>query len=306
MKKLQLLWVYQSYMEPDTGAKLHSHDYCHLICVQEGELCFTLEDVEFLLGAGDLVLVPKGACHKFRNGSSRKTAYYEIKFIVLNRTLEQMLAESDHRICGDSFACRLVEHIADEYLYNRTLNDDSASVALRTLVYHLTSQKRMIREGQPPIIDTGDYGPLSQKVIDYLTVHFSENLTLDHISSAVEISKNYLCNAFKRDTGMTILDCLNMIRVRKAAELIVYSDLSLAQVAQRCGYVSTSHFNRVFSRIAGIPPGQCRRAFSFDHLVTHTDRAKRNPDTFMYSVLAGKSISPRTINEFELNTETEE
>jgi hypothetical protein len=62
-----------------------------------------------------------------------------------------------------------------------------------------------------------------------------------------------------------------------------------------CGYVSASHFNRVFMRYMGLPPGQCRRAYSFD-LVNNSNRAA---DSFMYSVLAGKSINTAVINDYE-------
>jgi len=198
-------------------------------------------------------------------------------------------------VWNDPFARLLVEHVAEEYQHCRTLSDESASSALNTLLYHLTSKKRLLQQSDPQIIDTTGYSSLSKKTIDFLCAHYSENLTLDDVSSGIKISKNYLCNAFKRNTGMTVLDCLNVIRVRKAAELIVYSDLPLNLVAQQCGYVSTSHFNRVFSRYAGIPPGQCRRAYSFSLV----EQSHRTPGAFMYSVLAGKSISPRTINDFE-------
>ena len=62
-----------------------------------------------------------------------------------------------------------------------------------------------------------------------------------------------------------------------------------------CGYVYVSHFNRVFMRYMGLRPGQCRRAFSFD-LVNRTERVD---GSFMYSVLAGKSITLSAINEYE-------
>ena len=109
------------------------------------------------------------------------------------------------------------------------------------------------------------------------------------------VTKNYLCNAFKSNTGITIVDCLNMIRIRKAAEQIVYSDLPLAQVAQMCGYVSVSHFNRVFMRYVGMPPGQCRRAYAYD--VTGEDTLV--PGGFISSVLTGRPITPEIIREFE-------
>lgn len=301
MKHVQLLWVYHSQLEPGSGIKSHSHEYYHLLCVRRGQLEFTLDETAFPLCAGDLVLVPKGHMHSFRCADDGIADYYEIKFTLLSSSLARTLAACDCRVHGDTFACHLVEHIAAEYQQCRAMMDDSAAAALSTLVFHLTSDSRVISQDEPNIIDTTDYAPLAQKVVSFLLAHYAENLTLDDVSAGVGISKNYLCNAFKRSTGVTILDCLNVIRIRKAAELIVYSDLSLSQVAQMCGYISISHFNRVFARYVGLPPGQCRRAYSFD-LHTSGKSSRRTPDSFMYSVLAGKSISPRTIDSFETDT----
>jgi len=298
IKNIQLLWVYHSQLQPDCGLKSHSHEYYHLLCVDSGQLQFVLDDEHFCLNPGDLVLVPKGSMHSFRNDCAVPANYYEIKFTVLSQSLSRALLSFTPYVRGDSFACLLVEHIANEYQNCMALKDESAAAALSTLVFHLTAEGRLIRSGEPEVIDTTGFTPLSKKVVAFLTAHYDENVDLDMVSSGVGISKNYLCNAFKHNTGITILDCLNAIRIRKAAELIVYSDLPLPQVAQMCGYVSTPHFNRVFSRYVGLPPGQCRRAYSAD-LRTDQTQPRRSSDAFMYSVLAGKSISPLTIDKFE-------
>ena len=257
-----------------------------------------MADQEFNLQQGDIVLVPQHTQHHFTNETNETADYYEVKFTVLSRALSQMLPECQLYLPRDNFAVCLVEHIAQEYMHTRTLCDESASAALETFVFHLTAQSRLISHSQPDVIDTTGYTPLARRVVDYLCAHFSQPITLDDVSDGVKISKNYLCNAFKRVTGVTILDYLNMIRIRKAAELIVYSNLSLNQVAQMCGYVSTSHFNRVFARYVGIPPGQCRRAYSVD-LLSKKEQPPRHPNSFMYSVLAGKSITPALFNHFE-------
>lgn len=301
MKNVQLLWVYHSLLQPNCGLKRHNHEYYHLLCVDAGCLTFTLEEDTFDLKPGDLVLVPKGRMHSFQNTCDRPTTYYEIKFTVLSQSLSQAMHSFTPCLRGDTFACLLVEQIAKEYLNCMSLKDEAAAATLSTLLFHITSEGRLIRAGEPDVIDTTAFNPLSRNVVNFLCAHYSENIDLDAVSSGVGISKNYLCNAFKHNTGLTILDCLNAIRIRKAAELIVYSDLPLAQVAQQCGYVSTPHFNRVFSRYVGLPPGQCRRAYSTD---LRTNRAQPRPsDAFMYSVLAGKSISPNTINDFDSSPE---
>lgn len=296
LKQLQLLWVYQSKLLPDTGIKKHSHEYFQIICIQQGSFAFVLDDIEFRLKQGETVIIPKGCWHSFQNDSDEATLYYEIKFTILDRLLYKAVSSCDSFVRKDSFSYQLITHIADEYLYNRAQSENSAIAALSTLLYHCTSEQRAEHDGETPVIDTTNFNALSKKVVDYISEHYSEDLTLDDIAAGVGMSKNYLCNAFKRDTGITILHCLNMIRIRKAAELIVYSDLPLPQVASMSGFVSASHFNRVFSNYTGIPPGQCRRAYSLD-IFPKEENAIRRPGAFIYSVLAGKSISPQVINE---------
>lgn len=295
MKDLQLLWVYNSQMQTGTLVKNHSHDYYHLVEVLNGRMNFVLGDREYLLQKGDMVLVHKGTNHRFWNEQPETVHFTEIKFTVLGQSLSQMLAATDEKIIHDDFSSSLVQMVAQEYQFNRNLKDDAAQAALKTLVQHLTAHARQLTQAETGVIDTAGYSKLSKRVIEYLTQHYPENLSLDDISNGVGITKNYLCNAFKQNTGITIIECLNMIRIRKAAEQIVYSDLPLTQVAQMCGYVSASHFNRVFMRYMGLPPGQCRRAYSFD-LVNNSNRAA---DSFMYSVLAGKSINTAVINDYE-------
>ena len=299
MKDIRLLWVYTSTMQSKgPGVKPHSHDdYYQMLCMLEGTLNFAFDNKEYLLSAGDIAFIPKGATHRFWNDSSDSAYYYDLKFTVLNRQLTQVLDALDDWVFHDGFYFQLVDQIAKEYMHGQILKDESASATLMTLLFALTSNIRC-SEKEEYIIDTTGYTPLSKKVIAYLSDHYSENLSLDDISKGVGTTKNYLCNAFKRNTGITIIDCLNMIRIRKAAELIVYSDLPLAQVAQMCGYVSTSHFNRVFLRYVGVPPGQCRRAYPYDVLLRE-NKFEKGTNDFMYNVLAGKTIPQHVITEFE-------
>lgn len=297
MKNLQLLWVSDSTLQPGHSVKPHMHeDYYHLVCVERGEMIFSLDREEFPLRENEAVLVHKGVQHGFVNNTGENILSCEIKFVVLSKSLDRILSRSPQGPFHDSFLAQLVSHIAREYRLNKAMKDDAAAVALETLIYHLTVEERESNSSR--IIDTGGYSDLSCRVIDYLTEHYSETLSLDDVSEGVGITKTYLCNAFRKNTGMTIFDCLKLIRIRKAAEFLVYSDLSLNQIAQMCGLVSASHFNRVFMHYVGIPPGQCRRAYAYNLLAGAGD-TQRTADSFMYSVLAGKAISPEIINSYE-------
>lgn len=295
MKEIQLLWVHDSQMTPGTVVKNHSHDYFHLIDVTAGQLRFFLGEEELLLQPGDMVLVHRGKAHRFSNEADRTVCFCEVKFSLHGQVLPRLLQSIDGGVIRDAFARALMQQLAGEYSQNRALKEEAAQAALSALVLYLTGTVRSQDRQAPGIIDTTGFNKLSRKVIAYLTEHYGENLSLDDISAGVGVTKNYLCNAFKSNTDITIVDCLNMIRIRKAAEQIVYSDLPLTEVAQMCGYVSASHFNRVFMRYVGMPPGQCRRAYAYDVAGEDT----RTPGSFISSVLAGKPITQDIIREFE-------
>ena len=295
MNEIQLLWVNSSQMTPGTAVKNHSHDYFHLIHVTEGKMQFFLGEENMCLEAGDMVLVRRGKIHRFSNESDRIVCFHEVKFTVQGQSLPRLLQNEDCAVIRDPFARQLICQLAAEYTQNRALKEETAQAALGMLVLHLTAGQRSRDRQMPGMIDTVGFNKLSCRVIGYLTDHYSENLSLDDISLGVGVTKNYLCNAFKQNTGITIIDCLNMIRIRKAAEQIVYSDLPLTEVAQMCGYVSASHFNRVFMRYVGMPPGQCRRAYAYDV----AGEVARVPGSFISGVLAGKPISQEMLREFE-------
>lgn len=295
MKEIQLLWVHSSQMTPGTAVKNHTHDYVHLIHVTEGQLRLVLGETQWDLCAGEMVLVPRGKIHRFSNESAAIVCFHEVKFAAQGQQVPRLLAQDEPFVIRDSFAQKLVSQAAAEYAQNRAMKEEAAQAAVSTLVLYLTAQNRSRDPQSPGVIDTEGFNKLSKRVIGYLTEHYGENLSLDDISAGVEVTKNYLCNAFKLNTGITIIDCLNMIRIRKAAEQIVYSDLPLAEVAQMCGYVSASHFNRVFMRYVGMPPGQCRRAYAYDVAGENA----RIPGSFIGCVLAGKPISQEMLREFE-------
>ena len=103
---------------------------------------------------------------------------------------------------------------------------------------------------------------IRDRIIRYLEQNYSREVSLQEIAEAVGFNNNYICSVFKRDSGMTIGNCQTVIRIRKAAELISFSDMSLTQVASATGFTNLSQFSRIFKKVTRIPPGQYRRMFA--------------------------------------------
>ena len=295
MQHLQLLWVARSLLPPDGGVKSHAHPYFHLFYIQAGQFCFTVGGETHRLSQGHTLLVPPQIEHGYINETQETGQYWEIKFAQSPAAAGEMPV----LLCQDPLAGQLCSQILQEYSDLGKLADDAAVSYLHALLTLLRKEQRYQEKPQQFLyLDASRFNPLSRRIVHYLETHYAEDLSLDALAAAMDYHKSYLCAAFKKDTQQTILDCLNMIRIRRAAELIVYSDLSLVQVSQMCGFSTVSHFNRVFLKYAGITPGQARRAYPADILFGSRKPAASQADQFMYSVLAQKRITPELARSF--------
>ena len=73
---------------------------------------------------------------------------------------------------------------------------------------------------------------------------------------AVQMQKNpqYISKVFKNETGEGILDYINVLRIRKAQEILLTRKISMEKVAEMVGYASVRTFRRNFARVMGMTP----------------------------------------------------
>lgn len=90
-----------------------------------------------------------------------------------------------------------------------------------------------------------------QKVIHYINENYMNNITLAQIAAEHSFSPNYLCNLFKQETGLRIVEYINKVRIEEAKKLLRSTDLKVYEIAGRVGFSNTSYFCTVFKDITG-------------------------------------------------------
>lgn len=85
------------------------------------------------------------------------------------------------------------------------------------------------------------------------------SISITEIADACGLSRSYFIHAFRETTGCTPHQWLIAQRLEHARALLLRAGASLADIASACGFADQSHFTRVFSRHAGMPPGTWRR-----------------------------------------------
>lgn len=98
------------------------------------------------------------------------------------------------------------------------------------------------------------------KIMDYINRSFTEIKNIDEICGRFDISEGYLCRAFKKQTGMTIVQYINMLKINYACRFLSdkYSNKNISYIANECGFESSSYFIRVFKKMIGYTPSVYR------------------------------------------------
>lgn len=89
-------------------------------------------------------------------------------------------------------------------------------------------------------------------VNSYIDDHFSEDLSLERLSSEFYISKYYLTREYKKIYGRTIFQHIINVRINYGKSLLRFTDRSIEDIAHLCGFNDQSYFSRQFKKAEGL------------------------------------------------------
>ncbi len=95
-------------------------------------------------------------------------------------------------------------------------------------------------------------------VLELLRNTYASNPSVDEIAARAGVHPVHLCRSFRKHQGMTIGQYIRGLKVEDARSLLAASELSLSEIASRCGFCDQSHFSSVFKKLTGQTPGQYR------------------------------------------------
>ncbi|MEK3881197.1 response regulator [Paenibacillus sp. FSL M7-0420] len=89
---------------------------------------------------------------------------------------------------------------------------------------------------------------------------YASELSVSRIAEEVFLTPNYISLLFKKETGGTITDYITQIRIGKAKELLLTTDLKVMEISERVGYENPHYFSTVFKKTTGLHPLKFRSA----------------------------------------------
>ncbi len=103
---------------------------------------------------------------------------------------------------------------------------------------------------------------LVQAAKAYIVSHSREKFSLQAVADALYINKSYLLRKFRACTGGTLLGYHNQVRCGQAKQMLADTEISISEVGEAVGFVSSAHFAHVFKKTVGVTPTEYRVACS--------------------------------------------
>ena len=126
---------------------------------------------------------------------------------------------------------------------------DNRNQAIKDLVQHV-KKKHEIRKSSNYI----------ERCKEYIERNYRQKIYIADVAKELGISQSYLSRLFHEITGQRFQDYIINVRVDRAANLLMYSDESIAKIAEYVNFPSQSYFGRVFKQYKKMSPKQFREA----------------------------------------------
>ena len=99
------------------------------------------------------------------------------------------------------------------------------------------------------------------KALRYIRSNATTSPYIGDVARAAGIARTTLQQRFRTVVGRTMLEEIQRVRIEAAKDLLRSSDLTLEQIAERCGFSNSQRFSVLFRQHAGVPPYRFRRSF---------------------------------------------
>ena len=287
----KVLWAAAGDIPAGWPLLSHAHPFFHMFYIRSGNARFLLDAEPWDVSSGQCLLVKPGMLHELPE-THGLLDLYEVKFSVDDEKLLQSLQRVKPVITGDTaYIAQAMQYIVQNW--SNTKNEESyADHVLQAMILQLINAIKAPESACSAYIETDAYTDLTKRIISILEERHTDQLSLDDLAQQLEYNKRYLCSAFKQDTGITILDYLNHIRIRHAAVCFYYNDVSVSDIAQCVGFVTPIHFTRVFKKATGITPTQFRNVHSLHRIDASENSRLTSTSISAYEQLLDGKILP--------------
>ena len=231
---------------------LHMHRCFELVLVLDGEMNMRIENREYALTAGNLVLIKPNRLHSYDTPVDRCGTCL---ICVFSGDLVAASAEplTKHRLVSP-IVSNVPPLLRDMFIGMRA---DRSIAAIKGFLYTACDLFYGLLE-----LDREDDIAKDTLLLHDILLYLEQNLTepcmLKDVSAAFGYHPVYLSRYFKKAVGMSYYSYVQSIKIDRACYLLTNTSDSILSVSIQCGYTTLSSFNRAFRLLTGKTPKEYR------------------------------------------------
>lgn len=243
---------------------LHHHDFYEIYYLVSGDVTYQIEGRLYHVLPGDLLLISPRELHQVSIAEKNEPYERYVLWLPISEAqrlsctecdLERGLDASQPRytnLLHPDGELRQVIRWCMETLYQESESKEygagmlSESCLRQLMVFIGRLQETQIDYPREEL-------ELVHSVVEYLTLHYSEKITLDQLAAQFFVSKFHLCHEFQRYVGTSIHQYLQKKRLQIAKEML-RTGVSASSVSIRVGFGDYAGFYRAFRSEYGISP----------------------------------------------------
>lgn len=242
---------------------LHYHDFYECVLYLGNAGIFRIEDQEYLIKRGDIVLIDMFKPHTL---TYNKNYFYERFSLSINLSLLISFSTSRSNLLDVFHNCsdRLpVYHLSQEQLqkyltlldkYRKIKLENGKDILEKALIHQLLAyiysdcyRGRHIDEKE------AQHAQTIAALLKYINTHLNEEITLEQLAAEVNYSEYYVSRLFRKISGKTLTNYIQEKRIEEASCLI-RGGLPINQAAEQVDFNNYSYFYKTFKKIIGCNP----------------------------------------------------
>ncbi len=216
--------------------------YYDITLVSSGSLSYRIDGEPVLLQSGDVIVLPTG-CRRYRDKSVEPAGYTSFNFTLRDDAVLPLRGHYKGALTAQvSDLIRLYVSAEEPY------KEQKRKHILSAILYELVAFTQRKDENENVFA-----------IKRYIREHIAEEISLADIARAVHLHPAYCCGLFKKETGTTIVECINASRVELAKKFLRAADAPMGDIPALCGFTNYKYFAKVFKKSTGISPSVYRK-----------------------------------------------
>lgn len=265
------------YNDITNNYPFHWHTDLEIILPVENYYDVCISDRDYHVLPGEILVIFPGILHQLTAPDSGKRFIFLINIMNITRlhgftgmhfllTQPLYIRKTDYpHIYHEIY--QLLVKIRDEYF---SKNNFKELVIYAHLINFFVAIGRNRLNGEHIFPDVRidkqqEYIQKFDSVLEYIDLHYTENLRLDQVASDAGFSKFHFTRLFKQYVSVTFYEYLSCRRIKAAENLLIKPELSITEVSYQSGFTSISTFNRTFRQQKKCTPREYRAL----HIIGH-------------------------------------